>query len=410
MEPMNMHRLSLLAFLLAIAFSCNSLFAQAEAEPRSAPDTTVLDQEKWKQVDTSVKRGLEWLISQQNEDGSFETIELGQPAITSFCLMAFLAQGESPVDGKYREQLSKAIDYIADQQKPNGLLARIAPSRVPITRIYGEVIEADTATPKAERNPTSICTTAVYNHAISALALCEVYGQCSPEQTEKLAPVVEKAVAATLEMQRWKRARKQDVGGWRYLSVLFPQDSDLSITGWQLMFLRSARNAGFDVPAENIETAVKYVERCFLKDKDRRVHSYDAGNRSTVTRAVAGAGILAMAHAGKPNSDPAVASGEWILENDFKTYDFEKQAHGLEWLSNRYHYGAFLCTAGMYQLGGKFWNKFFPTLVESLLENQLDNGAWSTAGKDRPYGHCYTTSLCILSLSVPNQMLPIFQR
>ena len=396
------------ALLLATAVIPSTLLAQAE--PRSAPDATVLNKEQWKQVDDSVKRGLEWLISQQKEDGSFKSIERGQPAVTALCVMAFLAQGESPVDGKYQKQLSKAIDYIADQQKPNGLLARIAPSKAPITRDYAEVIKTDTATSATELNPTSICTTAVYNHAISALALCEAYGQCSPLQTEKLAPVIEKAIAATLEMQRWKRRRQQDVGGWRYLSVLFPQDSDLSITGWQLMFLRSARNAGFEAPAENIEAAVKYVERCFLKDKDRRVHGYDAGNRATVTRAVAGAGILAMAHAGKPNSDPAVASGEWILENDFKIYDFEKQAHGLEWLGNRYHYGAFLCTAGMYQLGGKFWKQFFPTLVESLLENQQGDGAWSTDGKDRPYGSCYTTSLAVLSLSVPDQILPIFQR
>jgi hypothetical protein len=112
-----MLRVILPASLLATALIANVLLAQAEAEPRSAPDTTVLDQKKWKQVDASVKRGLERLISQQNEDGSFETIELGQPAITSFCLMAFLAQGESPTNGKYQKQLSKAVDYIVDPEK-----------------------------------------------------------------------------------------------------------------------------------------------------------------------------------------------------------------------------------------------------------------------------------------------------
>ena len=211
-------------------------------------------------------------------------------------------------------------------------------------------------------------------------------------------------------MQKWKRTRQIDVGGWRYLSALFPQDSDLSITGWQLMFLRSARNTGFEVPDKSIQAAVKYIENCFLKDNDRRVHSYDAGNRSTVTRAVAGAGILAMAHAGKHNSKAAIASGEWILKHDFSDYDFEKPLHNAEWLGNRYHYGAFLSTAGMYQLGGKFWDQFFPNLAEALLANQEDNGSWSTKGKDQPYGSCYSTALCVLSLSVSDQLLPIFQR
>ena len=397
--------------LVLFACATGPLMAQVETASPPPANLKLLNQQQWKQLDDSVEKGLKWLISQQNDDGSFKTIERGQPGVTALCVMAFLAQGESPIDGKYQQQLKKAIDFIADQQKPNGLLATIAPSSVPITRQYAEVVKTDTPASRFQANPTSICTTAVYNHAISALALSEAYGQCDPEQTDKLAPVIEKAIAATLEMQRWKRKRQIDVGGWRYLSVLFPQDSDLSITGWQLMFLRSARNAGFEVPNESIEAAVKYVERCFLKDKNLQVHSYDAARRDTVTRAVAGAGILAMAHAGKHDSDDAIASGKWVLNHDFSKYDFEKPVHSeTEWLSNRYHYGAFLCAAGMYQLGGKFWGKFFPKLAESLLSNQEDDGSWLTEGKDQPYGGCYTTSLSILSLSVSDQLLPIFQR
>ena len=78
--------------------------------------------------------------------------------------------------------------------------------------------------------------TAVYNHAISALALSEAYGQCNAVQAKKLAPVIEKAIATTLEMQRWPGRHKTQKGGWRYLTVHHGFDSDLSVTGWQLMF------------------------------------------------------------------------------------------------------------------------------------------------------------------------------
>ena len=64
----------------------------------------------------------------------------------------------------------------------------------------------------------------------------------------------------------------------------------------------------------------------------------------------------------------------------------------------------------MYQLGGKYWEKFFPTLVKALLANQKADGSWPPEKKEKQYGNCYSTALCILSLSVPNQMLPIFQR
>lgn len=391
-------RLNTMASVVSLATVCffsGVSLAQEEPKPRSAPNADVLDAATWKQVDTSVERGLEWLISQQNEDGSFDSPASGQPAITSFCLMAFLAQGESPADGKYQQQLVAAVNFIADQQKRNGLIASTAPNDVPIPRNVHKTVGSPS----------------VYNHAISGLALCEAYGQCSPEQAERLTPIIEKAIAATVEMQRWGPKQKQNVGGWRYLDLRFPgKFSDLSVSGWQLMFLRSAKNAGFDVPEKSIDAAVKYIEGCFLKDKDRKVHAYLAGNRRACTRAMAGAGILALAHAGKHDSKEARSSGEWLLKHDFKKYNDDTPPYGGRPWQDRYHYGSVLCSQAMFQLGGKYWKQFFPPLVDTLLANQQPNGAWPPEKNEPQYGQVYSTSLCILSLSVPNQMLPIFQR
>ena len=391
--------------LLATIVLASTGLAQAKPEPRTPPSSKVLTKEQWKQLDESVERGLEYLATQQQPDGSFRAIDVGQPAVTSFCVMAFLAQGESPVDGQYQQQLTKAIDFIADQQKPNGLIALIAPNAVPIPR---DEQSSERLGPRVK--PNSVSVTAVYNHAISALALSEAYGQCNATQAKKLAPVIEKAIATTLEMQRWPGRHKTQQGGWRYLTVHHGFDSDLSVTGWQLMFLRSAKDAGFDVPKESIDGAVRYVETCFLKDDDRQVYTYLAGNRSMPTRSMAGAGILAMAHAGKHDSKEAVAAGDWILKHDLSNYDFERKVYKGEWRGDRYHYGAILCTQAMYQLSGKHWEKFFPPLFIAFQKNQQKDGSWLTKGRDKPYGSCYTTSLSILSLSVPNQMLPIFQR
>ena len=382
--------------LFASVFSSNVLLAQTETKPRPAPNPRVLDQEQWKQVDDSIKRGLEWLSKQQNADGSFETLELGQPAVTALCVMAFLAQGESPVNGRYQKQLTKAIDYIASQQQPNGLVAILAPNAVPIPRVF--------------RN-SSTGQHAAYNHGISSIALTESYGQCDPEQAKRLMPVIEKAIAATLEMQRWPKRKKDQVGGWRYVHNREPGlDSDLSITGWQLMFLRSARNAGFELPEESIDSAVEYVESCFLKRGDRQVHAYLGSNVHKCTRAMAGAGVLALAHAGKHNSKEAALSGEWILKHDFSNYNNDRAPYAATGHKDRYHYGALQCSQAMFQLGGKYWDEFFPILVDALLTNQEANGSWPPERRESDYGSCYSTALSILSMSVPNQMLPIFQR
>ena len=176
------------------------------------------------------------------------------------------------------------------------------------------------------------------------------------------------------------------------------------------MFLRSARNAGFEVSKETIDLAVAYVERCYLTEEDRNVHGYMVKLRKQCTRAMAGAGVLALAHAGKHESKQAIGSGEWILKHGFEKYNDITPAYGSSWLPDRYHYGAFQCTQAMYQLGGKYWQQFFPSLVETLLANQQKDGSWPSEKTEQEYGNCYTTSLCVLSLSVPNQMLPIFQR
>ncbi len=409
-------------FLMSILANTNSGWTQDEAETRPAPDASTIDETQWKKLDESVKRGLAWLATQQRTDGSFETLDLGQPAITSFCVMAFLAQGESPTGGKYKQELTEAIDYIMAQQKPNGLISLYAPRASPIPR--GTVDDGATW----NQMPTKIGIAAVYNHAISGLALCEAYGQCTPEQAEQLAPVIEKAIEATLEMQRWGGKIKRDIGGWRYLNHLYalrpdestvgkPQngrypknDSDLSVTGWQLMFLRSAKNAGFDVPTKSIDAAVGYVQRCFLTREDRRVHGYLTETKRACTRAMAGAGVLAMAHAGRHDAEETLESGEWILKHDFGEYNANQAVYNHPWLPDRYHYSAVICSQAMYQLGGKYWDKFFPPMVNAMLTHQRGDGSWPPDKHEPQFGTCYSTSLCILSLSVPNQMLPIFQR
>ena len=78
---------------------------------------------------------------------------------------------------------------------------------------------------------------------------------------------------------------------WSRLLDTSASDADLSITSWQLMFLRSAVNAGFDVPVEHVDSAVGYVTRCY--DARHRSFSYAAHDKR-FSRAMAGAGALSL--------------------------------------------------------------------------------------------------------------------
>ena len=352
-------------------------------------NTPELAEAQWERIDEAAQRGFKFLAAQQLPNGMFMTDHYGQPGVTGLATMAFMAWGHEPGSGPYGDALLKAVHFIADQQRENGVLS----SRGPKGRLLS-----------MEGAKLDYCVPASYNHAIGGLALCEVYGVVDSATSEKIYPVIEKAVEVTVEMQKWRKAR-MNAGGWRYLHT---PDSDLSVTGWHLMFLRAAKNAGFDVPQTSIDEAVGFIRSCY--HGEYQTFEYDLRPVDRRTRAMAAAGILALAHAGLHNSAEARGAADWILEHRFDRYN--KSLHvSKTYRGDRYHYGVFYCSQAMYQMGGHYWEEFFPTTAKVLLDHQNSNGSWEPeSNHDMRFGRSYTTSLALLALGAPNQLLPIFQR
>src|SRR5689334_19766195 len=94
------------------------LVAQGQTTERQAPFLDALSPDQWRRVDNCVDRGLAWLASKQQQDGSFPTAASGQPAVTSLAVMAFLSRGHVPGTGPYGKQLDRAIDFVLAQQQP----------------------------------------------------------------------------------------------------------------------------------------------------------------------------------------------------------------------------------------------------------------------------------------------------
>jgi hypothetical protein len=375
--------------MLFVVLSATGLPAQELRTADNDLSTDVLSPAEWARVDSGVNRALSWLATQQQQDGSFPTLSNGQPGVTSLCVLAFMAHGHNPGEGEYGRQLERAMQFIMSCQKENGLVALHGPNGPRISRNLEYWTGVTTA----------------YNHAIGSLTLSEIYGMGGSQRTERLQDAIEGSIATTLEMQRWPKDNPKDKGGWRYVQDFDDKDADLSITGWNLMFLRSARNAGFDVPKSAIDEAVGYIRRTF--DDNQSVFIYTTASGDSRSRAMAGAGILALAHAGMHNSPEARRSGDWLLQHPFNEYN------GNNGISlDRYHYSLFNSCQAMYQLGGAYWEKFYPPTVAALLAAQLGDGSWEAERfhRDRQFGNSYTTALVVLSLGAANQFLPVFQR
>ncbi len=390
-KPMTSSLCGVVARLTAFIFIvCPAIVASAQEATdgplrvgSSAPSADILSDEQWTKVDDSIQRALRWLAANQQKNGSFPTLPQGQPAVTSLGVMAFLSAGHTLEGGEYAAVLSDAVDFALDCQQADGLLS------LPRTQ------------PTTVRHNGS--HTAYYNHGITGLMLGEVYGMTDAARSEQILKAIPMAINVLRKSQLNKR-REGDRGGWQYYTHHLDVDSDMSSTTWQLMFLRSAKNAGFDVPEEMVVEAVKYVERCY--DSKNGVFNYGLfGRERYTTVGSVGGGIISLSMGGKHNSPMVQSAGQWLLNQRFEKYNSFISAGG------NYHYGLHYSSQAGYQLGGKYWRNLYPRIVEVLLKNQRADGSWPReVGIASGYGNSYSTALAILSLTPPYQLLPIYQR
>ncbi len=88
----------------------------------------------------------------------------------------------------------------------------------------------------------------MYEHGISTVMLAEVYGMVDDARRVKIETALARATERILAAQKQPKSNAIYDGGWRY-SMKSP-DSDISVTGWQMMALRGAANCGAAIPEE----------------------------------------------------------------------------------------------------------------------------------------------------------------
>jgi hypothetical protein len=342
---------------------------------------------EWAQVEGCVDRALAWIASQQAADGSFPTLSTAQPAVTSLCVLAFLSRGHQPGIGPYGAQLNRAIDYVLGSQMPDGLLCYETPEPV-----FG---------PGASY-------TGSYNHAIAGLMLGEIFGHVSGQRSKNVKQALQKALRFTRALQTRHKKYANDKGGWRYIGVEPPPrdaDSDLSVTGWQLMFLRSARNAEFKVPQQYIDDAMNYIHRSWSPQAGVFHYEISAGQRERYSRGLMGSAILSLSLGGQHHSPEALAAGDWLLAHPFHTFGEQVGE------SDRFFYSTYYCSQAAAQLGGRYWTGIFPPIAGILLKIQHPDGSFPLENRrDGVFGPDYSSAMAVLSLTPAYQILPVYQR
>jgi hypothetical protein len=159
-------------------------------------------------------------------------------AMTSLALMGLASVGHMPDDPTPQGQAcGRALRYVVEGIEPdeNGYLGRSDRSRM-------------------------------YGHGIITLMLAEMIGHAPDEATDKrIQGMLKGAVQLILRSQQVPKS-EANRGGWRYEPS--SSDSDISVSVWQVMSLRAAKNAGFEVPKEGIDNAVAYIKRSYRVERD----------------------------------------------------------------------------------------------------------------------------------------------
>jgi hypothetical protein len=322
------------------------------ADPPAAADKDKVKMDE--RTKAAVDKALKWLKDQQNADGSWGNTT--KTAMTSFALLAFMANGHVPNQGAFGPEVSKGIRYLlACSREVDGYL--LGPSG-------GNM----------------------YCHGMATLALTQAFGMTGDEDVKK---VLKKAVDLIVKTQNHE-------GGWRYDPS--PTGADISVTIMQVMALRGAKDSGLNVPDKTIANAIEYINKCYDKRSGGyRYQPYSSG--PGYARTAAGLCVIYLGG-----------------EEEIKKHDADEIRKTVEYMERtgddnaHYWYGHYYAAHALNQVGGEIWEKYYDRMKTTLLPRQKSSGEWYEPRREAAYGPVYQTAIAVLILSVPTHYLPIYQK
>ena len=331
-------------------------------------------------IKKAIKKGELFLLFSQENTGSFnDPTGRGRPwrnsyPMTALSVMALASGGHKPTDQSREGQaMSKGLDFILRED-----LRR--------SRAQGYF---------------GVDNSRMYGHGITTLCLAKMMALgVRKEQEAPIREATTKAVDLILISQKANKRNPAHRGGWRYEPT--SGDSDLSVTVWQLMALRSAKNAGVRVPKDAIDMAVRYLKRSYYSPRNARGEpinmrsgcGYMPGQGPRYSTAAAG--LLALQVCGEFDAPEARGTANWLVNQRVNSKE--------TW----FYYGTYYYSQGMHNRMGNDPNsagskqaRLARDNVERIMLNlQKANGAWEgNAGLEVGAGRIYCTSLALISLN-----------
>ena len=325
-------------------------------------------------TEAAVARGLRWLAIHQMPNGRWKLERFAQShrcrddcqhrgairsdsAATSLALLPFLGAGQTHQHGRYRDVVERGLTWLLAVQSDDGDLR------------YDSDLQAS-----------------MYAHGQATIVLCEAYEMTGDAMLREPA---QRAVDFLVGAQHRR-------GGWRYQPG---QAGDMSVQGWQLMALQSARIAGLQVPLETLARSERFLDRVMASDGYRYRYQRRSGPSAVMT---AEAMLCRMYLGSSPRNESIQAGVAWLVAQHLPS--------GAE--PNFYYW--YYATQSLHHVGGWEWELWNRRMREILVDLQITQGhaagSWDPIGPHGPSGgRLYSTALATCCLEVYYRHAPIFR-
>ena len=324
----------------------------------------------------AVKNALEWIADHQLPDGSWSFQNAGanpgrveaNTAATAMAILPFLGAGNTPAKGEYKAVVARGIEYLLSCGNSTG---------------EGYDLRDLGGNGHSEGR--------MYSHGLAAIALCETCAMTAEERGKQFQALRSAAQQAVFFIQN---AQDPAMGGWRYVPK--QQPGDTSVTGWQVMALKSAGMGGLSVDPMVMKKAVNFFVNQVSNSNGAR-YGYQSHAGTDATTAI---GLLCRLYLDWNPKNPNLLRGADFLTGRGPNFD------------NAYY--IYYATQVFHHIGGPRWTdwngKVRDQLINSQVQNGDDAGSWDP-GHDTyggSGGRLYVTSLFCMTLEVYYRHMPLY--
>lgn len=334
-------------------------------------------------TEQAVELGLKWIAAHQLADGSWDWNHQIGPgdhrtspnpggfqdcriSATAMALLPFLGQGQTHMEGDYKDTVRYGLAYLIKQQKQVG--------------DYGGSL-MDTAEYQA----------GLYSHGLASIALAEAYAMTKDKQLLRPAQGAIYFIAM---------AQDPNGGGWRY-GPRTPGDT--SVVGWQMMALKSGKMGDLEIPPKVISRTQHFLDTVSSQSGARYTYMPMSMRPS---RTLTSIGLLCRMYLGWQRNHPAIERGVgWLAE----------AGPAIDRGTNMYY--NYYATQVMRHYGGDEWKEWNDSMWPYLVKTQVKDegpaqGSWYFRNGDsgaREGGRLYCTAMSIMTLEVYYRFLPLYR-